>query len=266
MRAVDTFAQTQPRIRRLVQDRASARWSARPPVPGTAGRQKIRDVRAEDLLQDITAGGPARRQALEELGRRGEMLVLDLAEDPGLRNAAGWIPGMPQALHHLGPAAIPRARAWTRDGGDSTLAGFGTRVLAECGDDSDIPALLSALHRDIADADWCSAEIPARGLGRLEAGQAASDLAAAWQSTVHSLAREAFLRGLQGCAPRIAGSFAEEGLYDCEPSVQRLACTAAPDGKLVRSRLRELASDPLTPEAHDAANTRLAMLLPSEGS
>ena len=81
---------------------------------------------------------------------------------------------------------------------------------------------------------------------------------------MHSLAREAFLQGLQGCAPRIAESFAEEGLYDCEPSVQRLACTAAPDGGHVRARLRELASGPLTPAASDAANTRLAMLQPSE--
>ena len=138
-----TFAQTQPRIGRLIQDRVSARRPARPPAPA---RQQIRDARTGDLLQDITAGGPARRQALEELGRRGEMLVLDLAQDPGLRNAAGWIPGMPRALHQLGPAAVPRARAWVRDGRDSILASFGTRVLAEHGDRSDIPALLSALH------------------------------------------------------------------------------------------------------------------------
>ncbi len=259
-----TFAQTQPRIQRLLEDRASARRPARPPAAGMADRQRIRDARTEDLLQDTAAGGPARRQALEELGRRGETLVLDLAEDLGLRNAAGWIPGMPQALHHLGPAAVPRARAWVWGCGDSTLAGFGIRVLAERGDDSDVPALLSALHRDVAGEDWCSAEIPARGLGRLKASQAARGLAAAWESTVHSLAREAFLEGLQGCAPRIAESFAEEGLYDCEPSVQRLACTAAPDGELVRTRLRELASDPLTPQARDAADTRLAMPVPCE--
>jgi hypothetical protein len=106
-----TFARTQPRIGRLVRDRASARRPARPPA---SARRQVRDARTGDLLEDVAAGGPARRPALEELGRRGEMLVLDLAQDPGLRNAAGWIPGMPQALHQLGPAAVPRARAWAR--------------------------------------------------------------------------------------------------------------------------------------------------------
>jgi hypothetical protein len=99
------------------------------------------------------------------------------------------------------------------------------------------------LHRDIVGGDWCSAEIPARGLGRLKAGQAAPGLAAAWQGTVHSLAREAFLKGLQGCAPRIAESFAEEGLYDCEPSVQRLA--RAPRPRMTATSGRGSGSSPV---------------------
>jgi hypothetical protein len=256
-----TFARSQPRIRRLVeqataaaQQRKESRAAGSPPgrtEPGGAG--------TEDLLQVIASGGPGRSPALIELGRRGELLVLDLAEDPGLRNAAGWIPGMPRALHHLGPAAIPRARLWIS--ADSTLARFGERVLAEYGDTADIPVLHTALQSAMADGDWCGAETPARGLGRLHAARATPDLISAWQMTVHSRARADYLQGLQGCAPQTAEPFTEEGLFDCESLVQRLACTTARDSQLLRSRLHQLAQDPLTPETHDAADTRLTALL-----
>jgi hypothetical protein len=60
---------------------------------------------------------------------------------------------------------------------------------------------------------------------------------------------------------RTSSAIADEGLFDCEPLVPRLACTAAPDSQLLRSRLRQLAEDPLTPETRGAADTRLTTLL-----
>jgi hypothetical protein len=94
----------------------------------------------------------------------------------------------------------------------------------------------------------------------LKIREAASELMAAWEGTVHSRARETFLDGLRGCAPQEAEIVAVEGLDDCEPTVQQRACEAAPDTVAVRSRLRELAGDPLAPEVHEAANTRLQVL------
>ncbi|MFI9550237.1 hypothetical protein [Nonomuraea endophytica] len=247
-----TFARSQPRVRRIIAQRKSGR--ARP-----YHRQETATVDTEDLIRLVASGGPERRWALEELGRRGDRIVLDFAEDSALRNAAGWIPGIPQALHHLGPAALPRARTWIA-GDDNTLVELGERVVAEVGDRSDAPALLVALHRATAAGNWCAAELPARGLGRLKIREAATELMAAWEGTVHSLAREAFLEGLQGCAPHEADAVAVEGLDDCEPAVQERACEGVPDTAPVRSRLRELAGDPLTPEVHEAANTRLLLL------
>ncbi|MEV4013684.1 hypothetical protein AB0J35_24585 [Nonomuraea angiospora] len=166
---------------------------------------------------------------------------------------------MPQALRHLGTRALPQARAWIGSG-DDTLAAFGERVLAEVGDQSDAPVLLAALRRAVASEEWCAAELPARGLGRLGVREAVDELVALWEGTVHSLAREAFLVGLQGCAPQQAALIAIEGLDDCEPTVQQAACARAQDTVWVRSRLLELADDPLAPEVHQAANTRLQML------
>jgi hypothetical protein len=170
---------------------------------------------------------------------------------------------MPAALNLLGPAAVPRARDWTGRG--TPLDGLATGVLAEHGDSADVPVLLDALGRDISEGNWCQAEVPARGLGRLKASCAAPALEAAWEGTLHSPARTAFLLGLQGRAPRTAEALAEEGLYDCEPSVRRLACTAVPDSSSNRERLSELASDPLSPESHDPARLRLAALAPGHG-
>lgn len=251
-----TFAQSQPRVRRIIDELKASR------SPGPARRDTRPEIVAidnEDLIGLVAAGGSEGRWALEELGGRGDRIVFDFAEDPGLRNAAGWLPGIPQALRHLGPGALPRARTWIGSG-DDTLVAFGERVVAEVGDRGDAPVLLAALHRAVVAGEWCAAEVPARGLGRLRIHEAASELMAAWEGTVHSLAREAFLDGLRGCAPHEAEAVMVEGLDDCEPTVQQRACEAAPDTAAVRSRLRELTADPLAPEVHEAANTKLQVL------
>ncbi|WP_157518673.1 hypothetical protein [Herbidospora mongoliensis] len=102
-----TFAQSQPWVRRIIDELRASR------SPRSAGRDRI---------------------------------VFDFAEDPGLRNAAGWLPGIPQALHHLGPDALPHARTWIGSG-DATLVAFGERGVAEVGDRGDAPMLLATLHR-----------------------------------------------------------------------------------------------------------------------
>jgi hypothetical protein len=97
-------------------------------------------------------------------------------------------------------------------------------VLATHGDHTDVPALMSALRRAFDDdSQWCSAETPASGLGRLQVAEAAPLLEAAWQATIHSRARASFLTALQSCAPQAAEAMAHEGLDDCEPTVQETA-------------------------------------------
>ena len=255
-----TWAKSRPEIQHILdEDRKSRGRSRTPGAEHRRQRQKVTEVGTEELNHRLAAGGPERRHALEELGRRGDHGILDLAEDPGMRNSAGWIPGMPQALSRLGPAAVPRARTWVMGG--APLAELGLRVLAEHGDPADVPVLLTALRRAISEEAWCFAEIPAQGLGRLRAADAADDLVSAWRTTAHSRARTDFLAALHECAPGRAESFAEEGLHDCESSVQQLACAIAVDSDSVRIRLVEITADPLLPEIHDAARDRLAMLV-----
>ncbi|MGI8333727.1 hypothetical protein ACRYCC_27585 [Actinomadura scrupuli] len=253
-----TWGRTQPRLRRLLDEIRVPGRSARPPLPDYTGAGT-----AQLAGYVTTTTGRERRLVLEELGRRGEVILLDLAEDPSLRNPAGWTPGMARALHQFGAAAVTRARTWVGSG-DDALQDLAVGVLSRFGDRGDAPYLLTTLTTLLDAGAWCAAETPARGLGRLHIPSATAPLIHAWQTTPHSMAREAFLAGIQGCAPDAAPQYAEEGLDDCEPSVQQTACTTVPDTTYVHARLAELSQDPLTPDSHEAAHYGLTRL--SQGS
>ncbi|WP_344661294.1 hypothetical protein [Catenulispora subtropica] len=212
------------RIRGFYDDGDESRHPAK--AAGAGCRQWLRTIAEaprNELLQQVTQGSCSRRWALEELGRRGDGSVLDLIEDPSLHNPAGWIPGAPQALGHLGAAAVPRARLWLSR--QDVTAELGLRVLAGSGDYTDVPVLVAALRNALDDESWCFAEIPAEGLGRLQVSEALPLLSAAWEQTAHSYARGPFLTALHRCVPEAAQTTAaaDEGLSDCEPTVREIA-------------------------------------------
>jgi hypothetical protein len=125
-----SWAESHPAIRGVVQEGEESQRAVHADCRRL--REGIARSTVADLIGAVEVGGAERRLALEELGRRGERVVLDFAEELDLRNAAGWIPGMARALGFLGPAALPRARAWGT--GDATMSELGVRVLAEQGD------------------------------------------------------------------------------------------------------------------------------------
>ncbi|WP_345097598.1 hypothetical protein [Planomonospora venezuelensis] len=80
-----TFAQSQPRVRRIIDELKASR------SPGPARRDTRPEIAAidnEDLIGLVAAGGSERRQALEELGRRGDRIVFDLGRVLGV--IKGW--------------------------------------------------------------------------------------------------------------------------------------------------------------------------------
>ncbi|MEV8325744.1 hypothetical protein [Kitasatospora sp. NPDC056731] len=245
-----SWAQAWPRVRRFLDgDTDSGPAPVRPDLSGAGTADLHRLVAARP--------GLGRQLALRELGRRGDLGVLDMAEDTGLRNAAGGTPGIAQALRHLGSAAIPRARAWTGSG-DDFLEWLAVEVLSGFGEAEDGPYLLKTLTTAAAEGAWCATESPAKGLGRLRVAGATDALVHAWESTIHSYAREALLEGLRGCAPEaVADGFTEEGLDDCEPHVQEAARAHAPDTASARARLDALGTDPLATGLHERARQRL---------
>lgn len=193
--------------------------------------------------------------AIIELGRRRSPLVLDLAEELFPLRPHRCCSALFRALRELGPAAVPRARAWAAGG---RYADVGVPILARHGTEQDIPALLERLRAALDDADWAGAASPVEGLGRLRAAAALPLLRAAWQPAAYSYLRPRLLTAMHAVSPATAGPHATEALWDCEDQAREFAATVAPlaaDAELRLRRLRaETAEDP---EVRAAATARL---------
>ncbi|MEY9894541.1 hypothetical protein ABIA35_008282 [Catenulispora sp. MAP12-49] len=243
------WARSHERVRVILEGRAQAR-SNRPE------RESIKDLSSEVLLGRITSGGRRSRWLeLLVLAGRGEVALLDLAEDAELRRS-GVIPNIGTALRELGGPAVARARNWVT-GGDPELHLLGVDVLAAGGDRNDVPVLMDALSTALAKRDWCGLETPAKALGRLAVVEASDLLVGAWESTVHSYARVALFQGLTGCLPTRTDDIAVEGLDDCEVAVQEMACFKAPATPFVIKRLREWQTGPTSSDRRGCAAVRL---------
>ncbi|MFF5259728.1 hypothetical protein ACFY4C_12340 [Actinomadura viridis] len=242
------WSSAEPRIRAALRSCREGRVSP-------AGSARV-DLRAVSGARLVSMARGSYWAAWAELGRRGDLSVLDLAEDRGVRTAYGALPGLGRALRGLGAAAVPWARVWVA-GDDAVLAEHGVEVLAEHGDRCDVPVLMEALTRAVRAGEWCGTEAPARGLGRLGVSEAAPVLRDLWARVPHSYARADILAGLCGAVPGRAGEYAGEGLSDCEPRVRVLACGSA-RGPEALSRIRARRDDPLEEDqVRAAASERL---------
>lgn len=251
------WARSHQRVRAVLDDRAKARKN-RPE------REVIKDLSSEVLLGRIMPGNsPSRWQELLALAGRGELAVLDLAENAELRSS-GALPNIAAALRRLGDAAVGRAREWAA-GTDPEMRLLAVEVLAASGDSADVPVLMNALATALDDKDWCGLETPAKGLGRLAVIDAADLLVRAWESTVHSRARIALFQGLTGCLPTGFDRFAVEGLDDCEVAVQEMACFKAPVTPSVIKRLREWQTGPDNSDRSACASIRLQEIDEADG-
>lgn len=246
-----SWALSHQRVRAALDNRAAARKN-RPEL------ETLKDLSSEALLGRITAGNGSWREPLE-LATRGELALLDLAENAELRGS-GAIPSIAAALRGLGEAAVGRAREWAA-GTDPGLRRLAVDVLAAGGDGTDVPVLMSAFTTALADDDWCGLETPAKGLGRLAVVDAADLLVQAWESMAHSYGRAALFQGLTGCLPAALDPFAVEGLDDCEAAVQEMACFKAAATPWVVERLRELRTDPYESDLSMCASIRLDRLV-----
>jgi hypothetical protein len=253
------WSRTEPRVRAAVEAERQRRVGLRGRQHAAGELDRVADADRESLIRQVREGDRpvGRRLAVVELGRRGDLAVLALAEDPAIRNSRGGLPGLTQALNELGGVAVKRARSWV-SGGDDVLVAHGIAILAEHGDQRDVDVLLARLIAAVRGGDWCATEQPARGLGRLQATAAAPMLLTAWRDTSHSYARADILIGLQGAAPQAAQECLGEGLDDCEPDVRRISCQAVDLDLAARARVRVLGDDPLEEdEVRAAARNRL---------
>lgn len=200
----------------------SAALGAWSPTPRTVAP----DLSALDAARLVDAvrewpPGCERRAALGELARRADVVLLELAEDPSIRNSYGGVPALDRALAALGPKALARAREWvTAD--DEFLRWLAGRLLATLGDRIDGSALIGLLDEAVDDGDWLATEHLAAGLGRIGEVKATPSLTRAWAETLHSHARAEYLRSLVTLSADQLPSLYAEAVDDCESWVREL--------------------------------------------
>lgn len=165
--------------------------------------------------------GRERRAAISELARRGDGVLLEIAEDVSLRNSYGTIPGLDRALAALGPKVLPRARLWVKVD-DEFLRFLAGRLLANLGLATDGPALLNLFDAAVDEGDWLATEQLAVGLGRIGESTAVPLLTRAWDETLHSHARADYLRSLVALGADALPALYAEAVDDCESEVRGL--------------------------------------------
>ncbi|MBL7260013.1 HEAT repeat domain-containing protein [Paractinoplanes lichenicola] len=152
--------------------------------------------------------------------------------------------------------ALPTARDWAATPGHP-MRWRAQRVLAEHGDETDVPALIEAWDwLDSRPEDLCGYDEIATGLARLGAREVLPRLRELWFSP-HSYERASYLRAERILDPERVRPRLVEGLWDCEADVRELAAEHAPLEPRVVERLAELKDDPMEDErVRDAARLR----------
>jgi hypothetical protein len=254
------------------------RWRGRDPrldaLLAAAERPAVRLCPAElaavpdaDLaaaLRAVLTGRVRPASVLREIRRRGRPVpeLLDIVE----HLAPARPPGLFGALRTLGPLVAPAARRWGADP-DHPLFADAAHLLAEHGDEQDIPVLLAALDR-LADK-WCGYDSLTEGLARILTHAPPATHADTRTSLVgklrwltmaspHSYERTSHLRSLLLLDRQQTTGNLPIHLLDCEPGVRLQAAQHTPLTDDARHWLAELRDDPIEEEeVRNAASERL---------
>lgn len=205
-----------------------------------------------DVLRDPEASESAKKAALRSLSFR--------PPEPGLIPLVPTLGrALPRLANALGPSAVPAAREWAASD-QQWLAWVGLQVLAEYGEERDVPALIGELERCWATEEWCGPDTLARGLARfgVQAAEATSLLRRFWLYTPHSYERAAYLEALVAMDAPGTAEAAVESLWDCEANSRLLGIAHAPERPYALRRIADLRDDPMEdPDVRAAAEARL---------
>ncbi|MEU8008886.1 hypothetical protein [Micromonospora parva] len=203
------------------------------------------------LLQAPGTGRAVKVTALHQIRRRARPVpdLLDAVEQLAAERQAGLF----GALRVLGPQVLPAARGWAADP-EHPLFDAAAHLLAEHGEEQDIPSILAALDR-LTD-EWCGHDRLTEGLARIlttSPSASKADLRTAvirrlrrlTIASPHSYERRSYLHSLLLLDPDKTTAVLPSHLLDCEPDVRLLAAQHTPLTDQTRRWLLTLRDDPV---------------------
>ena len=257
------WAPTQPRIAEALRAQ-DIRFGNQPRVdPRT-----VLDAPRDELVHVLRNGGGVRRLAAQELARRRDPVLIDLAEqsleeskeivEDGSDLPPGWrlrIHVM-SALNRLPPdMLLAHARGWAdRFPHDPTPA----TILSNIGTVEDAPVVLSAYERFLRDRQWDDGCGFPSAFVRWGGRDAVPVMLHMWHETAYAYARQGILRALVALDPPAAEALSGDALWDSEEAVRETSAAIVRLEELYAARLQEMADDETDEdEVRQAAATRL---------
>jgi hypothetical protein len=208
-----------PRVRTALRRRAARLRRSRRPRSTDPSDQGTEDLRR---LAEEPMPYPQRSAVFQELARRGDTTLLDLAERDDLRSTAGAMGGLGPRIRSLGPVALPRARSWTVST-DPWLRHLGRAVVCDHGDGDDATMILDWLTEEVRAEMWFGHETLVAGLARLRHLPALPLIERTWRQTPHSWARTTYLRALIALDAPGLDTYLADAADDCESRARELA-------------------------------------------
>ena len=228
--------------------------AARDRAEPRARRTDLAAASDADLIAALVAPGTGRPEmaaVLRQIRNRDRPVpeLLDVVELLATVNPLGLF----GALRAQAGLVVPQARAWAANP-DHPLFLDAPHLLAEHGDERDMPLLLAALDQ-LAD-QWCGIDTLTEGLTRIltSASPPAHTEARAVVvqrlrrqvlASPHSYERTSYLRSLLQLDPPGTTTMLPLFLLDCEPKVRLLAAQHTPLTERARRWLTELRDDPI---------------------
>jgi hypothetical protein len=252
-RAVDTdrlwreWAEIHPRVRAAVGELCATqdRWRRAQPDPDWTAMAR------DELIAAVRSRSGNSRFAAEELGRRTDRVLFELAEEV-LPHPGGARAGVIRSLLRWPTDdVLPLARQWCVQ--RTACRHDGVWILSERGSGYDAHHLVDYIQECLDEGAWSAMCSAIDGVGRLQTSAAEPHLVRVWAETHYSYGRQRAFDALRNLGSAALEEIATEGLWDCESDVRLGAIASAPASALTRERIAHLAADQLEDDSIRAA-------------
>jgi hypothetical protein len=241
------WAEIHRRVRAAMSELCDTRdrWRRAKPDPDWTAMAR------DELIASVRSRSGNPRLAAQELGRRVDRVLFDLAEEV-LPHPGGARAGVIRSLLRWPTDdVLPMARQWCAQRTDCRHDGVW--ILSERGSGYDAHYLVDYIAECLDAGAWSDMCSAIDGVRRIQISAAEPQLLRIWEETHYSYGRRQAFDALRSIGSAGLDSIATEGLWDCESDVRQGAIELASTSVLTERRIARLGSDQLEDDSVRAA-------------